>query len=666
MAGRAAHEEDDDGVVMKGPAHYNRIQLINTPTGAISVARKVAMRLLEEGIITGDLDGQLRAQDALTVKAAVIGHAGVCDFCSAPAPQHTFDVADFDMPGMPGLESTGGWAACDDCAKLVANDRRKDLLDRTLNTTTFGKFSRDAVAELHGRFWASYDAMAEVAVTHKAIMDTVNGELPADVDPEQVAKNSPRWIRMRVIQGELGFTEEEVEMLLRGKLSTAMARRMLEWKRRGQSKLLPEFVKPRPPVPASELPHWQRALDAKVQAYRSIKKMITQVNAMEFYREGMDVNDPAVLRELVRKGEERRAMRAMGFGEDLKGLQAAQVYSFNIETMLAIREAAKTIPRDTLLSEIELPPTGAGWFYFAEPLPVRASNLVSDQVNALLWTWERGRALGTQLSINEAMFDRLAPADQERLGKLAQQANSRGDEYMLSDDDMQWLGPALRAAGFTKEELDARTTRYSDENPALVFSAYVIDEKGQYTEKGTIAPSTRFFWRFQDSLDEMVEKNGQAWEKQYSGSDAAYVMPKDVTLRAVGELALFFAMACTWFKQTVAAGGKKLKPPVLETTPGQIEGKKKRDAQNEMKIATLPPVHVVALRKSARTERSEPVEHAPGSREYHCWWVVKGHPRRQACGPGRKDRKLIWIEAHPAGPQDKPFRSSETVYAVIR
>lgn len=36
-------------------------------------------------------------------------------------------------------------------------------------------------------------------------------------------------------------------------------------------------------------------------------------------------------------------------------------------------------------------------------------------------------------------------------------------------------------------------------------------------------------------------------------------------------------------------------------------------------------------------------------------WVVRGHPRMQAYGPGRRLRRRIWIEEHEAGPPGKPL-----------
>lgn len=702
MAGRAAHEEDDDG--MSGPpsrvsgtffdgarskrfsgrlvqgegmryevAAGKRIVVIDSPTGAISVVRPVAEKLLAEGVISGEIEGKLTARDITAVKAAVLGHAGVCDFCSAPGPSDGFDVPDFAMtsgamsPDGRPVMSTGGWAACETCAALVRANKRKDLLERSLQSMAFSKFTKPALAELHGQFWDGYDAMTGVATTHRAIVDLIEGKLPSELDPDFVARDSPRAHRINVIKSEFSFSDDEIGLLLEGKATTGMAARMMEWKKRGRTMLLSERVKPRPPL-IGDVPHWQAALDAKVQAYVNVKKMISAPQPHEFFKDGIDLQDPGQVQHVMKLAEQRRLEREMGFGDDLRALQSAQVYSFNAETTAAIREAAKTIPHETKLSELELPAVGAGWFYFAEPLPIVASNVVSDRVHALLWGWD-GVGETTTLRLSDEMFMRLPKPDQERLAALAKHGTA--EDVPITDDDVKWLGPALRKAGFTQAELDARTERKRQVNPAIVFSAYVRDEKGHYFDAGDIAPSTRFFWRANDTFHEMLKKNAQAWRAAYGpGSEREhhrYVMGEEPTLQCVGELAIFFAMACTWFKQTVAANGKTKKPPVLEQTEGAIEGKKKRDAQNEMKLAKLPPVHVVALRKSAATERTEPAgEHVPGSREYHCRWIVHGHPRRQPCGPGRKDRKLIWIEAHPAGPADKPLRTRETVYAVIR
>jgi hypothetical protein len=121
---------------------------------------------------------------------------------------------------------------------------------------------------------------------------------------------------------------------------------------------------------------------------------------------------------------------------------------------------------------------------------------------------------------------------------------------------------------------------------------------------------------------------------------------------------MFFAMACVWFEQRV---------PVLTKAPGHIERHARKRMMKAQKLAEPPTVHVIALRKSLRVESGDaPTERQEGAREYHCRWVVKGHPRKQPCGPGRKDIKVIWIETHIAGPDDKPVKERETVFAVIR
>jgi hypothetical protein len=123
-------------------------------------------------------------------------------------------------------------------------------------------------------------------------------------------------------------------------------------------------------------------------------------------------------------------------------------------------------------------------------------------------------------------------------------------------------------------------------------------------------------------------------------------------------LSLFFVMACLWFRQTV---------PVLTKEPGHVERHAKKRYVRDHKLKDMPTVQVVALRKSLRVPaESAPDDRQATARQYQCRWIVKGHPRLQPCGPGRKDKKLIWIEAYPKGPADKPLRTRERVYAVIR
>lgn len=80
--------------------------------------------------------------------------------------------------------------------------------------------------------------------------------------------------------------------------------------------------------------------------------------------------------------------------------------------------------------------------------------------------------------------------------------------------------------------------------------------------------------------------------------------------------------------------------------------------------ANLPSrVTVVKLR------RAKYVDHeylGATSVDWNHRWLVRRHKRWQPCGPGRTERKLIWIESHEKGPADKPLIQSTKVYRLDR
>lgn len=49
------------------------------------------------------------------------------------------------------------------------------------------------------------------------------------------------------------------------------------------------------------------------------------------------------------------------------------------------------------------------------------------------------------------------------------------------------------------------------------------------------------------------------------------------------------------------------------------------------------------------------------AREYACRWIVRGHWRNQAYGPGHSLRRRQWIPPYVAGPADKPLLRKTTV-----
>lgn len=87
-----------------------------------------------------------------------------------------------------------------------------------------------------------------------------------------------------------------------------------------------------------------------------------------------------------------------------------------------------------------------------------------------------------------------------------------------------------------------------------------------------------------------------------------------------------------------------------------------RATRRRMTRMRIPPqVTVIRLRRpeSHRHEGESGVEW-----QHH--WVVRGHPRWQAYGPRRSERRLIWINPHMKGNLDAPLKQSSKVYRVER
>ena len=90
-----------------------------------------------------------------------------CDFCLAPDPGWVIDTErDFKIltvapDGSSLLENfTGGWAACEQCARLVRTGQRRALLTRAVATITASSSGEHAhqqarVAQIHAAFFAS-------------------------------------------------------------------------------------------------------------------------------------------------------------------------------------------------------------------------------------------------------------------------------------------------------------------------------------------------------------------------------------------------------------------------------------------------------------------------------------------------------------------------------
>lgn len=621
----------------------NALQKIRTPTGVMHVVQAIAQKLLKEGVISGELDGDLHAADAATVKAAIMA-SSVCDFCSTPGASHYYDVPDFGITTnsrggtnyspMVG-SSEGGWMACDTCHDLIQRDRRKDLIERAVSIHAFPKFSRRAVEELYAKFWQGMDERAEAAGGLAAILDYIEDKIP-----QAPAKITDRDRRIQAVERETGLTPAELAQVVEGHVPRHVVAKVVAFNKRyditqkardaSRARAILEG-QVAPPLP-THVPHWQTALDMKLKAYQFLSTAVAT--------KGM--------------------VRDISFAVDVKLLHRAQAYSFNGETIAAIRQAAESIPEDSPLSSIEVPAGGAGWFWFGEPMKLPASPS-SDYTAALLWGWQPGEPM-YRLQIPVEYLQDLEEFDtviEETLGP---------NPPVMNKEQTEALSRIMRKRGVTEEQLDEWMTEIEGP-PSMAFTAYVFDDKGLQKGWSSLTkapiPSTRWVWQLDETLHEMIVRNERSWDERYGpGGQFEHLAPKldkQLTAKVVVELSLFFVMSCLWFKQTVD------RPPVLEREQGPMERQERKRMQKEHKLDTIPSVQVVALRKTARSlEPSEPRPEGAPKREYHYRWIVQGHARLQACGPGRKDRKLIWIDAYPKGPEDKPLKTREKVYAVVR
>lgn len=663
------------------------LQTVRTPSGTLAIFRHMAERLLAEGVISGTLDGDLHAADAATVKAAIMA-AAVCDFCSAPGASHHYDVPDFGITTNPSdtnfsaAKSTGGWMACDACYEIIESvghatspaqvaARKRKLVDRAVTSMAFPKFTRRALEELVAKFWQGMEDRALAVGAAAAVADYIE-DRRTDLPPSKVTDRDRRIeqaLRLtgltpgelqQVLAGGEGLPRDVVEKLttFNRLYETAQARGL------SMEDTLHALHAdaPRPPL-APVVPHWQVALDMRFAALARITEVLRAGTASEVLAESTDLNDPAAVRRAVARAQNQRMLREVGFERDAKFLRLAQAYSFSGDTIAAIREAAASLPHEAPLSSIETPNTGCGWFWFGTPLPVTASPIASDSVHGLLWGWDEVPD-GDRFHIT-AGPEVFRDATQEQRERAMALRRSMGDRLDTTDAEAAAFLDLMREMRVPLERVLTRAT-----TPAIMFSAYVVDERGQVFRRGDPAPSTKWFWPLERTFSEMLQYNAAEWERAYGAGSPhehdAHIMGKDATLRCIHELSLFFLMACLWFKQTVPASGKP-RPPVLTQEDGHVERHARKRYAREHKLEEPPRVRVVALRRSERTpSEAAPADRQASSREYACRWIVRGHPRLQACGPGRRDRKLIWIDAHPAGPEDKPLKTRETVYSVVR
>lgn len=133
-----------------------------------------------------------------------------------------------------------------------------------------------------------------------------------------------------------------------------------------------------------------------------------------------------------------------------------------------------------------------------------------------------------------------------------------------------------------------------------------------------------------------------------SSNEGVYVLENEF-----GEDGAYHAiLAAMWsLSQTPTVADVSTHTP---TTGPKIKGQRRRQAPSPIKIVEL------------RQMRHENVTHNSSGRRYTHRWLVRGHWRDQACGPGLKERRRVWVPAYTKGPADAPLIEKETVFAWRR
>jgi hypothetical protein len=119
--------------------------------------------------------------------------------------------------------------------------------------------------------------------------------------------------------------------------------------------------------------------------------------------------------------------------------------------------------------------------------------------------------------------------------------------------------------------------------------------------------------------------------------------------------------------RALVLGTAFLESPYIPKERETVGKPSRKDSIATRRNAQPHEVTVVNLRRAmAANEESDVGEYTTESerRSRSHRWLVSGHFRNQAYGPGHSRRKVIWVPAHMRGPEDAPLK--KTVYRAIR
>lgn len=142
----------------------------------------------------------------------------------------------------------------------------------------------------------------------------------------------------------------------------------------------------------------------------------------------------------------------------------------------------------------------------------------------------------------------------------------------------------------------------------------------------------------------------------FAGRDSVRLSRHDTTVDDEGLKVLALSAA-----RLVVALGLFMQQELISSSATHVDRATIRRVRRKAGEDVSPIVLVVYLRRPKR-QKGDAVS---SSREWHTRWLVGGH-WRQHWFPLLKKHKPLWISPYIKGPEDKPLRSHDRVFAVVR
>lgn len=198
-------------------------------------------------------------------------------------------------------------------------------------------------------------------------------------------------------------------------------------------------------------------------------------------------------------------------------------------------------------------------------------------------------------------------------------------------------------------------TRHDDDKPSFWCETWVDDLRD--LPAASVVPTASFIWEEGETIEQVLQRSGDSYSKMYGPGGRWHEAPqcrdgKELFLHIAEHVSKFLLAGIAWMSQTIVVSSE-----------GAIERHRRKEFTRSTgrKIAA---VTIVELRRVRRDPHEE--DDKEPSREYSHRWVVNGHWRLAAVGPGRAERRLTWVHPHVKGPEDKPLVVKPRVFVVDR